>query len=163
MSGSSGSGRCRCGEVLRSRILQPLGMTQTAFFTTEASRLATAYINTADGLIVWDGPDGDWALPPAFDDGAAGLVSTVDDLLAFARMFLRAGASVLSPDSVKEMTRDQLSPAQREGQEAFLATARGGCASRSSWPATARVRSAGKAASGPRSSSTRCATSPSSC
>jgi CubicO group peptidase (beta-lactamase class C family) len=47
-------------------------------------------------------------------------VSTVDDLLAFARMFLREGAPVLSREAVREMTRDQLSPAQREGQEAFL-------------------------------------------
>jgi CubicO group peptidase (beta-lactamase class C family) len=108
------------GDVLRSRILQPLGMTETAFFTTEASRLATAYVNTADGLLVWDGPDGDWSRPPVFEDGAAGLVSTVDDLHAFARMFLRAGTPVLSPQSVTEMTRDQLSPAQREGQEALL-------------------------------------------
>jgi CubicO group peptidase (beta-lactamase class C family) len=100
-------------EVLRRRILQPLGMTETAFFTTEVSRLATAYVNTADGLRVWDPPDGDWSRPPAFDDGAAGLVSTVDDLLAFARMFLRDGAPVLSPASVTEMTRDQLSPPQR--------------------------------------------------
>jgi len=69
---------------------------------------------------VWDSPDGGWSRPPAFEDGAAGLVSTVDDLLAFARMFLRGGASVLSSESVTEMTRDQLMPAQRAGQEAFL-------------------------------------------
>jgi CubicO group peptidase (beta-lactamase class C family) len=107
-------------DVLRSRILQPLDMTDTAFFTTDPSRLATAYINTADGLTVWDAPDGAWSRPPAFDDGAAGLLSTVDDLLAFARMFLRHGGPVLSPQSVTEMTGDQLSPAQRNGQEAFL-------------------------------------------
>jgi CubicO group peptidase (beta-lactamase class C family) len=71
-------------------------------------------------LTVWDPPDGSWSRPPAFEDGAAGLVSTVDDLLAFARMFLRGGAPVLSRESVTEMTRDQLTPAQRAGQEAFL-------------------------------------------
>jgi CubicO group peptidase (beta-lactamase class C family) len=114
------AGASSYAEVLRSRILQPLGMTETAFFTTDAARLATAYANTADGLTVWDPPDGDWSRPPAFDDGAAGLVSTVDDLLAFARMFLRDGSPVLSPESATDMTRDQVSPAQREGQEAFL-------------------------------------------
>jgi CubicO group peptidase (beta-lactamase class C family) len=114
------AGASSYAEVLRSRLLQPLGMTQTAFFTTEAARLATAYVNTPDGLSVWDAPEGSWSRPPAFDDGAAGLVSTVDDLLAFARMFLRSGTPVLSPESVTQMTRDQLSPAQREGQEAFL-------------------------------------------
>jgi CubicO group peptidase (beta-lactamase class C family) len=69
---------------------------------------------------VWDPQDGAWSRPPAFEDGAAGLVSTVDDLLAFARMFLRGGASVLSPGSVAEMTSDQLTTGQREGQEVFL-------------------------------------------
>jgi CubicO group peptidase (beta-lactamase class C family) len=107
-------------DVLRTRVLEPLGMTQTSFFTTDASRLATAYANTPDGLTVWDPSDGSWSRRPAFEDGAAGLVSTADDLLAFARMFLRGGAPVLSRSSVTEMTRDHLTPAQRQGQEAFL-------------------------------------------
>jgi CubicO group peptidase (beta-lactamase class C family) len=107
-------------EVLRSRLFTPLGMASTAFFTTDPSRLATAYAATPEGLTVWDAPEGNWSRPPAFEDGAAGLVSTVDDLLAFARMFLREGAPVLSPESVTAMTRDQVTPAQRDGQEAFL-------------------------------------------
>jgi CubicO group peptidase (beta-lactamase class C family) len=107
-------------EVLRSRLLEPLGMSQTSFFTTDVSRLATAYAATPDGLTVWDSPAGSWSRPPAFDDGAAGLVSTVDDLFAFAQMLLRGGAPVLSGQSVQEMTRDQLTATQRKGQEAFL-------------------------------------------
>ena len=50
--------------------------------------------------MVWDRPAGQWSRPPAFGDGAAGLVSTADDLLAFARMLLRGGEPVLSPDAV---------------------------------------------------------------
>jgi CubicO group peptidase (beta-lactamase class C family) len=115
------AGASRYEEVLRTRLFQPLGMTQTAFAAPDVARLATAYVNTADGLTVWDPPDGKWSRPPAFDDGAAGLVSTVDDLLAFAQMFRRGGAPVLSREAVREMTRDQLTPAQRAGQEAFLA------------------------------------------
>jgi CubicO group peptidase (beta-lactamase class C family) len=107
-------------DVLRSRLLEPLGMSQTSFVASDVSRLATAYFNTPAGLAVWDPPDGSWSRPPAFHDGAAGLVSTADDLLAFARMLLRGGAPVLSRESVSEMTRDQLTPAQRAGQEAFL-------------------------------------------
>ena len=38
---------------------------------------------------MWDRAGRQWSRPPAFEDGAAGLVSTADDLLAFARMFLR--------------------------------------------------------------------------
>jgi CubicO group peptidase (beta-lactamase class C family) len=107
-------------EVLQNRILEPLAMSSTAFVASDVARLATAYAGTPDGLTVWDPPHGNWSRPPAFEDGAAGLVSTVDDLLAFARMFLRDGAPVLSPESVAEMTRDQLTLPQREGQEAFL-------------------------------------------
>ena len=114
------AGASSYAEVLRTRVLEPLGMTQTSFSTTDVSRLATAYAGTPDGLTVWDASDGKWSRPPAFEDGAAGLVSTVDDLHAFARMFLRDGAPVLSRGSVTEMTRDQLTPAQRQGQEAFL-------------------------------------------
>jgi CubicO group peptidase (beta-lactamase class C family) len=108
------------GEVLRTRLLEPLGMRSTAFWTPDPSGLATAYAGTPDGLAVWDPPDGKWSRRPAFDDGAAGLVSSVDDLFAFAQALLHHGTPVLSPSAVREMTRDQLSPQQRQGQEAFL-------------------------------------------
>jgi CubicO group peptidase (beta-lactamase class C family) len=101
------------GDVLRTRLFEPLGMRDTAFWTSETDRLATAYLTTPDGLKVWDEPDGRWSRPPAFGDGAGGLVSTAGDLLAFARMLLRGGAPVLSPDSVREMTSDQLTDAQK--------------------------------------------------
>lgn len=101
------------GEVLRSRVFAPLGMRDTAFCTTATGRLATAYRPTPGGLVAWDQPDGAWSHPPAFGDGAAGLVSTVDDLLAFARMLLRGGAPVLSADAARAMTTDQLTPGQK--------------------------------------------------
>ena len=100
-------------EFLRSRVFEPLSMRDTAFFTTDTARLATSYGGTPDGLVVWDPPEGAWSRPPAFADGAAGLVSTVDDLLAFARMLLRGGEPLLSADSVRAMTSDQLTPAQK--------------------------------------------------
>jgi len=100
-------------EVLQTRLFDPLGMRDSAFWTPETNRLATAYVSTVNGLDVWDEPDGRWSRPPAFGDGAGGLVSTVDDLLAFARMLLRRGQSVLSPDSVRAMTTDQLTEAQK--------------------------------------------------
>jgi CubicO group peptidase (beta-lactamase class C family) len=100
-------------EFLRSRVFGPLGMRDTAFWATDTGRLATSYRGTPDGLVVWDPPDGAWSHPPAFADGAAGLVSTVDDLLAFARMLLRGGEPLLSADSVRAMTSDQLTPEQK--------------------------------------------------
>jgi CubicO group peptidase (beta-lactamase class C family) len=100
-------------EFLRSQVFGPLGMRDTAFFTADTGRLATSYMPTPDGLVVWDPPDGAWSRAPAFGDGAAGLVSTVDDLLAFARMLLRGGAPLLSGDSARAMTTDQLTPEQK--------------------------------------------------
>jgi CubicO group peptidase (beta-lactamase class C family) len=100
-------------DVLRTRLFEPLGMRDTAFWTSETDRLATAYARKPEGLALWDEPDGKWSRPPAFGDGAAGLVSTVDDLLAFSRMLLDGGAGVLTAASVREMTSDQLSDAQK--------------------------------------------------
>lgn len=100
-------------EVLRGRIFDPLDMRDTAFFTTETDRLATAYRPSPGGLVPWDEPDGHWSRPPRFPDGAGGLVSSADDLLAFARMLLRGGEPVGTPDAVNAMTSDQLTPEQK--------------------------------------------------
>jgi CubicO group peptidase (beta-lactamase class C family) len=102
-------------EVLATRIFEPLGMSDTGFWTADTGRLATAYQPAPGGLAVWDEPGGKWSRPPVFDDGAAGLVSTADDLLAFARMLLAGGASVLPADAVQAMTTGQLTPAQKAG------------------------------------------------
>jgi CubicO group peptidase (beta-lactamase class C family) len=101
-------------EVLASRLFEPLGMRDTAFYAADTSRLGPAYRPGPGGrLIVWDEPGGAWSRPPAFGDGAAGLVSTADDLLAFGRMLLRGGDGVLPAAAVQAMTTDQLTPAQR--------------------------------------------------
>ena len=100
-------------DVLRTRLFEPLGMRDTAFWTSETDRLATAYGAKLDGLAVWDEPDGQWSRPPAFADGAAGLVSTADDLLAFSRMLLAGGGQVLPAAAVGAMSTDQLSDAQK--------------------------------------------------
>ena len=101
------------GDVLRERLLAPLGMADTGFGATDTTRLATAYERRDGQLTVTDPPDGQWSRPPLFPDGAAGLVSSADDLVAFGRMLLRGGDPVLTPATVAEMTRDQLTAAQR--------------------------------------------------
>jgi CubicO group peptidase (beta-lactamase class C family) len=100
-------------DVLRRRLFEPLGMKDTGFWASDTDRMATAYRPSPDGLIVWDEPDGTWSRPPAFGDGAAGLVSTADDLLAFARTLLGGGSPVLSREAVREMTSDQLTDSQK--------------------------------------------------
>ena len=100
-------------DVMRERVLAPLGMDDTAFYANDTSRLATAYEHVNGQLTVRDRPDGQWSRPPRFPDGAAGLVSTAEDLLRFGRMLLLPGGNpVLTAGTVAEMTSDQLTPAQ---------------------------------------------------
>jgi CubicO group peptidase (beta-lactamase class C family) len=106
------------GEVLRTRLFDPLGMRDTGFSTDRTDRLATAYRPTPDGLVSWDPPAGRWSAPPAFPDAAAGLVSSADDLAVFARMLLAGGIGptgerILGAELVRAMTSDQLTAGQK--------------------------------------------------
>ncbi|MBC8037910.1 MAG: beta-lactamase family protein [Rhizobiales bacterium] len=109
------------GEFMAERIFVPLGMKDTGFYVPESKldRLATAYQRDEAGkLVVWDkARGGKWASPPAFEAGGGGLVSTVDDFHAFARMMLNSGqhgsVRILSPESVEAMTTDQITPEQK--------------------------------------------------
>jgi CubicO group peptidase (beta-lactamase class C family) len=107
---------------LRERIFEPLGMKDTGFSVPEASldRLATSYWRdpTSGKLIVYDEPrGGQWSRPPSFPSGAGGLVSTIDDSLAFGQMMLSQGKHgnerLLSRLSVELMITDQLTPEQK--------------------------------------------------
>src|SRR5213592_4963710 len=70
-----------------------------------------------------DGAASAYATPPVFPSGAGGLVSTVDDYLAFARMLLKGGVHesrrLLRTESVREMTKDQLRPEQKAASSFF--------------------------------------------
>ena len=100
-------------DVLRERVFGPLGMDGTAFHAADTGPLATAYELRDGRLEVSDAPNGDWSRPPVFPDGGGGLVSCADDLIAFGRMVLRRGGPVLSAEAAGEMTRNQLTRAQR--------------------------------------------------
>ena len=101
------------GEALRERVCEPLGMKDTAFSVPAENldRFATAY--DRDKPLVEDAPDGRWSRPPVFEGGGGGLVSTADDLLAFAGALRAGGSGLLSRPSVTLMTSDQLTPAQK--------------------------------------------------
>ncbi|MBO0684560.1 MAG: beta-lactamase family protein [Candidatus Dormibacteraeota bacterium] len=100
--------------LLSERVLRPLGMVDTGFWTADTARLATAYQRQQGVLAVSDPSEGQWSRRPAFCDGAGGLVSTADDLLRFGRMLGRGGAPVLRRETAAEMTRNQLTLEQRE-------------------------------------------------
>jgi len=107
---------------LRERLFEPLGMKDTGFSVPEASldRLTTSYWTdpTSGKLTIYDeAVGGQWSHPPAFPSGAGGLVSTIDDYLAFGQMMLSQGkhngVRILSRPSVETMTTDQLTPEQK--------------------------------------------------
>jgi CubicO group peptidase (beta-lactamase class C family) len=126
-------------EVLSTRVFEPLGMTDTAFsvpaaklgrFTTMYAprEAAAAYgasgdaggppeantdeVNRGD-LVLIDRPDGWYAAPPALPDGGSALVSTIDDLGAFAAMLAADGGGLLSEESVALMRRDRTTARDR--------------------------------------------------
>jgi len=103
----------RFGDVLQERIFAPLGMRDTAFHVPPASigRFGPSYLPSGwapQPGAMFDATDGGWATRPAFESGAGGLVSTLDDYLAFAQALLDGGGRILSRSSVAAMTTDQL-------------------------------------------------------
>jgi len=119
---------------LRERLFAPLGMKDTGFSVPDGKidRFATSYwANSETGALdVFDEAEGgQWSRPPAFASGAAGLVSTVDDYLAFCEMMLNKGKHgserVLSRPSVELMTTDHLTPEQKVGSRIFFGDNRG--------------------------------------
>src|SRR5438477_1269844 len=114
----------------QERIFEPLGMKDTGFSvpTPRLDRLATSYWTDPESgkLAVYDEAEGgQWSRPPAFPSGGGGLVSTVDDFLAFSRMMLYGGThgndGVLSRSAIEAMTTDHLTADQRTAPDFFPA------------------------------------------
>lgn len=114
-------------EFLDERLFRPLGMVDTGFAVPadKLDRFTSLYrIGPNGDPQLVDTPGGQWSSVPAFPSGAGGLVSTLDDWLAFARMMLADGTfdgrRLLSPASVRRMTTDHLTRAQREASGLFI-------------------------------------------
>jgi CubicO group peptidase (beta-lactamase class C family) len=104
-------------ELLAERIFEPLGMEDTAFFVPSEKQPRLAPFHGFEQMPI----DADlWNAPPRFPSGAGGLVSTLADWHRFGRMLLADGADLLSPESVRAMTTDHLTVAQREASTLFL-------------------------------------------
>ncbi len=113
---------------LRERIFAPLGVKDTAFSVPESKldRLPAAYqtdFATGKTVLFDEARGGRFARPPVFESGAGGLVSTVDDYLAFGRMMLAKGLygreRILSRPSVELMTSDHITAEQKAASDFF--------------------------------------------
>jgi len=119
------------GAVLWQRVLDPLGMRDTGFVVPHDNRHRRAALSGFDDagrLITLDWAPGGHALAErpewmTFESGGQGLWSTADDYLAFARLFVGAGAvdgvRILRPETCALMMSNQLTPAQRTGARMF--------------------------------------------
>lgn len=112
------AGRRPLEDLLRDRLLGPLGMVDTAF-VAPPGRLPPCYARDESGLVLFDDArDSRWTTAPSFPDARGGLVSTATDLLRFASALLDGGGGVLSADGVSAMTRDHLTSEQRRAPSA---------------------------------------------
>ncbi|HYI16203.1 MAG TPA: serine hydrolase domain-containing protein, partial [Thermomicrobiales bacterium] len=118
----------------RERIFEPLGMHDTSFSVPpdKLDRLPDCYWGTSDAgtLNLFDPASGSaYSRRPVFEDGSAGLVSTVDDYFAFSQMLLNNGKHgterILSRPSIQAMTTNQLTPEQIATGGVLLGEGRG--------------------------------------
>jgi CubicO group peptidase (beta-lactamase class C family) len=107
--------------VLRELIFEPLGMVDSGFWVPEdkINRLPTAYCEDPDGnlQILDDRCESKWTNAKRFQSGGGGLVSTVADYARFAHGMMYSeqsnSQSLLSADSIAQITTHRLSQAQR--------------------------------------------------
>ena len=99
------------GDVLRTGLLEPLGMHDTAFFITSSMRARLATVHQRNGAGVLSGTRIETPQNPEFQMGGGGLYGTAGDYLRFLRMVAGGGAldgrRVLSAQSIAQMTRSQ--------------------------------------------------------
>lgn len=119
------------GALMQQRVFDPLGMRDTGFVVPRDKRDRRAALTGFDAsgaLTTLAAAPGGHALAErpesmTFESGSGGLWSTVDDYLAFARLFVGGGAvdgvRVLTPETCALMTSNQLTPAQRAGTRMF--------------------------------------------
>lgn len=97
---------------LQRRLFEPLGMIDTGFHVPadKVERFCSTYPAPDDGenpaLDSWN--QSRFLQPPDFPSGGGGLVSTVDDYLAFARMLADGGKGLLASESIAEMRSNHL-------------------------------------------------------
>jgi CubicO group peptidase (beta-lactamase class C family) len=113
------------GAYMKEVILDPLALTDTAFFVPQEkrSRLAKAYDWTEGGLKEKTDLDSVALSPPAFESGGGGLCSTLRDVGRYGLMLLGDGKlgeeRVLSRKTVELIRRNHIVPSQRLKQFGF--------------------------------------------
>jgi len=102
------------GEFIAERVLRPLDMVDTAFYTPPAKRDRLAEPLANESLKAGRIDLVDCSAPPAFEMAGSGLVSTIGDYARFLAMLAGGGAldgaRILGPRTIAYMASDQLGP-----------------------------------------------------
>ena len=105
---------------VKKRIAQPLGMTEIHYHMAEIgdmSRLAAQYRINEAGKCEKEEPVNPFLLTPAYESGGAGIITTASSYVLLLDALANGGvgangARILSGESVREMGKNQLTPAQ---------------------------------------------------
>jgi CubicO group peptidase (beta-lactamase class C family) len=109
-------------DVVSERVTGPLGMTDTAFYCREPSRLAVPYVNDQPEPVLMSDPAVVTLLPGtnirfsprralnphAFPSGGCGMVGTADDFMRFLEALRKGGAPILERRTVQTMMSNQI-------------------------------------------------------
>ncbi len=109
-------------DVVSQRITAPLGMSDTAFYCREPSRLALPYLNAQPEPVPMSDPAVVTLLPGtniryspsralnphAFPSGGCGMVGTAEDFMRFLEALRKGGAPILERRSAQAMMSNQI-------------------------------------------------------
>jgi CubicO group peptidase (beta-lactamase class C family) len=112
-------------EFEKARLLDPLGMTETAFYVADAAKRpliaeplpAERFSPRLAGLV------SDPMVPRRWESGGAGMVGTAGDYARFAQMLLSGGTlngrRYLRPETIALMTSDHIAPETKIARDHF--------------------------------------------
>jgi len=110
-------------QLEREKLLDPLGMKDTAFFVTDPEKqklMAQPVPNDSDFRV---GRDNNPTVVKKWESASGGMVSTMADFARFAQMLLDGGKfegkTYLSPKAFELLTTDQIGPGSGIGRDVF--------------------------------------------
>jgi CubicO group peptidase (beta-lactamase class C family) len=110
-------------QLEREKLLEPLGMKDTAFFVTDPEKqklMAQPVPNDSDFRV---GRENNPTVVKKWESASGGMVSTMADFARFAQMLLDGGKfegkTYLSPKAFELLTTDQIGPGSAIGRDVF--------------------------------------------
>jgi CubicO group peptidase (beta-lactamase class C family) len=109
----------------KQRLLDPLGMTETAFYVADATKrpLIAEPLPTEQFARQVAGLISDPTIPRRWESGGAGMFGTTGDYARFAQMLLNGGIldgrNYLKPETVALMTSDHIGPETKIARDYF--------------------------------------------